>query len=109
MKSEPATVASEMDNNPPDLEPRRPPASSGSPSPNSSRLPRARGWSSRLKMLVAVGAVLLLSLGSLGAYSLFRGGRGAARPDLVLHKVKYDRLELTVVERGALESARNSD
>ncbi len=37
------------------------------------------------------------------------GNKGAARPDLVLFKVKYDRLQLTIVERGTLESAHNSD
>lgn len=33
----------------------------------------------------------------------------AARPDLVLYKVKYDNLKLTIVERGTLESAKNSE
>jgi multidrug resistance efflux pump len=32
-----------------------------------------------------------------------------ARTDLVTHKVKYGKLELTIVERGALESANNND
>jgi multidrug resistance efflux pump len=31
------------------------------------------------------------------------------RTDLVTHKVRYETLELTIVERGALESANNSD
>ncbi len=34
---------------------------------------------------------------------------GAVRPDLVLHKVEFGRLELTIVERGSLESAHTSD
>jgi multidrug efflux pump subunit AcrA (membrane-fusion protein) len=33
----------------------------------------------------------------------------SARTDLILHKVNYGRLELTIVERGALESANNHD
>lgn len=37
------------------------------------------------------------------------GGRGGNRPDLVLHRVGYETLQLTIVERGALESADNRD
>jgi HlyD family secretion protein len=33
----------------------------------------------------------------------------AARTDLILHPVRYGRLELTIVERGALESSNNHD
>jgi multidrug resistance efflux pump len=107
MKSEPATVASTPDS-PPPLE-ALPATNNGSPSPGRSRLPRAAGWSNRAKLLAAAGAILVLSLGSVGAYSLFHNPLGATRPDLVWHTVKYDRLELTIVERGALESARNND
>jgi HlyD family secretion protein len=59
-----------------------------------------------------VGIVAVAVLGVVGAgvaYALvvpnFRGGRA----DLVTHKVQKGRLELTIVERGALESANNSD
>src|SRR5207244_1055217 len=31
------------------------------------------------------------------------------RTDLLPHKVRYDRLELTIIERGALESTNNHD
>jgi HlyD family secretion protein len=44
-----------------------------------------------------------------GAIVLLAGGKMAARPDLVLHQVKRGRLEMTIVERGALESGKNSD
>jgi len=60
-------------------------------------------------VLIGVGAFLVLSLGGVGAYQWVHSARGASRADLVLHTVKYDRLELTVVERGALESSKNSD
>jgi multidrug resistance efflux pump len=60
-------------------------------------------------VLVGAGGVLVLGLIAVGVLLLIRNPLGAARPDLVLHKVKYDRLELTVIERGALESAKNSD
>jgi multidrug resistance efflux pump len=51
----------------------------------------------------------VLGLGAFGAYHWATSARAGTRPDLVLHKVKKDRLELTIVERGALESAKNSD
>ena len=35
--------------------------------------------------------------------------KGANRPDLLLHTVKHEDLDLTVVERGTLESADNRD
>src|SRR5579885_2500747 len=111
MKSEPATVASPP-SNPPEpasrlAEPNSPP--NGSPSHGPSRLPRAQGFSSRFKLLAAAAVLLVTGLGPGGAYQLLHNAHGAARPDLVLHKVKRDRLELTIVERGALESAKNSD
>ena len=39
----------------------------------------------------------------------FTGGSKANRPDLLLHTVKNEDIDLTVVERGALESADNRD
>jgi multidrug resistance efflux pump len=56
-----------------------------------------------------VGALLVVGLGGAGAYEWLHSARAASRGDLVLHKVKKDRIELTIVERGALESAKNSD
>jgi multidrug resistance efflux pump len=48
-------------------------------------------------------------LGIATVYALvWRPFRGA-RPDLLTHRVEYGRLELTIVERGALESATNAD
>lgn len=40
---------------------------------------------------------------------MFTGRSGGNRPDLLLHTVKHEDLDLTVVERGALESADNRD
>ncbi|OAI44926.1 hypothetical protein AYO44_13415 [Planctomycetaceae bacterium SCGC AG-212-F19] len=72
-----------------------------------SRLPQPRRWTTRTKMLgVLVG--LLVVAGTSGGYFLIRDPR-ASRNDLVTYKVRSERLELTIVERGALESARNSD
>jgi HlyD family secretion protein len=108
MKSEPATVASTL-NDPSDPMSRLPETGNGSPRPGPSRLPRARGLGSRAKLLMGAGVLLVLALGSVGAYEWLHAVRAGARPDLVLHKVKKDRLELTIIERGALESAKNSD
>ena len=40
---------------------------------------------------------------------VFTGRASGNRPDLLLHTVKHEDLDLTVVERGALESADNRD
>jgi multidrug efflux pump subunit AcrA (membrane-fusion protein) len=53
--------------------------------------------------LLAIGTVTLSSLG------FIRLGGSSARPDLITHKVAYEDLQLTITERGALESAENSD
>lgn len=50
----------------------------------------------------------MLIAGAIAAYSVF-GGQKGTRPDLILHKVKFEPLDLTVVERGALESADNRE
>jgi multidrug resistance efflux pump len=71
------------------------------------RLPKKTSRGRRGKLLV-IGAVVVLAVTAVttvGAARVFR----PARVDLVTHTVKPDRLELTVVERGALESANNHD
>ncbi len=40
---------------------------------------------------------------------VFTGRASGNRPDLLLHTVKHEDLDLTVVERGALESSDNRD
>jgi HlyD family secretion protein len=40
---------------------------------------------------------------------LYVAGLRTTRADLLTHTVRYDKLQLSVVERGALESAENSD
>src|SRR5262249_20135468 len=72
-----------------------------------SRVPRSPRWSLRARLLAAVGGVLIVA-GIGTAYALLHGPtRG--RADLVTHRVHKERLELTIVERGALESAKNAD
>lgn len=50
--------------------------------------------------------MVVVVLSSLGVVRLW--GR-PTRPDLIRHRVAYDRLQLTITERGTLESAENSD
>jgi multidrug efflux pump subunit AcrA (membrane-fusion protein) len=79
----------------------------GPPVLAASRLPQPRRWTTRTKMFgVLVG--LLVVAGTSGGYFMMRGPRNN-RTDLVTYKVRSERLELTIVERGALESAKNSD
>jgi multidrug resistance efflux pump len=121
MKSDPATAAATPNQL---LEPvDRPPDQNGSPSPKSTQptapnslaakgpvsLPRAKGWSRRKKMLVFGGAGLVVLLVVTGVLLLIFNPLHKGRTDLVLHTVKYGRLELTIFERGALESGKNSD
>jgi HlyD family secretion protein len=60
-------------------------------------------------VLVLVG-VAIFGLGGAGvAYAWIWHPFRAVRGDLVTHTVHHGRLELTIVERGALESAKNTD
>src|SRR5947209_3773565 len=99
MKSEPATVASAT-NTPTDNEARRP-GLSNSPTHGPSRLPRSQGWSSRAKLLIAGGAALLVVVVALGTWQWLHAAHTVTRHDLELYKVGYDRIELTIIERGA--------
>jgi RND family efflux transporter MFP subunit len=82
----------------------------GSPRSSPTRLPKARGLSRRGKLLLYGGAGLavLLFLGVPSWLLIAKPFKGR-QTELVPHVVKYERLELTIVERGALESAQNSD
>lgn len=79
--------------------------------PNSGRPTRNRtGSKSRSPFFIAAfvsGVLLLLIGGSLVGYFFFV--KKAARPDLILHTVKRENLEMTVVERGTLESSENRE
>jgi len=78
------------------------------PSRRPSRLPKARRLSRRNKILIAL-AVTVLVLGSAVGIILAKPFKHDVRADLVTHRVQFGRLELTIVERGALESANNHD
>jgi HlyD family secretion protein len=83
---------------------------SSTPSRIPSRLPKARRWSKRAKILLAL-AIALFVVGIIGGagYILVAKPFRDVRTDLITHRVDYGRLELTIVERGALESANNHD
>src|SRR5947209_2594245 len=74
-----------------------------------SRVGKVRHWSKRTKLLVSglIGLVAVVVLG--GAYVLIERPFQKTWDNLVTHEVRYGRLELTIVERGQLESATNSD
>src|SRR5437773_2709028 len=57
---------------------------------------------------VAIGVGAAVLAGGI-LYYIFAGASKVNRPDLLLHTVKHEDLDLTVVERGTLESADNRD
>jgi multidrug resistance efflux pump len=81
----------------------------GSPGLSPSRLRKTAGWRTRTKLLVAGGAVLVILVCVVGATAYMGRGFGRAHTDLVPYKVKYERLPLTIVEKGTLESKKNND
>jgi multidrug resistance efflux pump len=78
------------------------------PSRKPSRLPPPRRFSKRGKILLGSGLGLLALVLVAFLYRYVTKPKDA-RADLITHKVQYGRLELTIVERGALESANNHD
>jgi multidrug efflux pump subunit AcrA (membrane-fusion protein) len=57
---------------------------------------------------VAVGALLAVAGGAVAGWYVL-SGRNTLRPDLLLHAVKKEKLQVTIVERGNLESAENNE
>src|SRR5262245_46402011 len=88
-------------------------ASPTSPSLNPSPKPRQRKRSNPLwmaaKLVTGLLTVSLLGLVALAMTGIWRPWGTTARADLILHTVKYERLQLTVTERGQLEAAENND
>src|SRR5260370_6402778 len=78
------------------------------PSRRPSRIPKARRLSRRSKILIALGVCFLVLVAG-GVVIWAKPFKHDVRADLVTHKVQFGRLELTIVERGALESANNHD
>jgi multidrug efflux pump subunit AcrA (membrane-fusion protein) len=56
-----------------------------------------------------IALVLLLAVGGTGVAGwYFYARRNAARPDLILHTVKKEKLQITITERGSLEPSDNT-
>jgi HlyD family secretion protein len=60
------------------------------------------------KFLIAIAVILVLVAGAAGGYYLFFDSEPTYE-GLLTHTVRYEPLQLTVVERGFMESAENSD
>src|SRR6266446_3390840 len=73
-----------------------------------SRLPQARRLGKSPKVFLALAALLLVA-GGAGAAYWFIIRPGGPREDLLTHPVHKEKLRVTVVERGTLESALNRD
>ncbi|HET6572189.1 MAG TPA: hypothetical protein VFG68_01195 [Fimbriiglobus sp.] len=107
---------------PPDATPVHlsPASANGHPTPAPHPHPPARprrgrrwyAWGATLATLVVLvgGAVALVpAIGSALHIPGLAGLFTSKRPDLILHKVKPEYLQVTVVERGTLESSENKD
>jgi multidrug resistance efflux pump len=81
------------------------PGQNGSPHPAGKKAARPR---SRLGFILAGGLIAVLAVAGVAGYTLTAGQKGP-RPDLILYKVHPEPLNLTVVERGGLESADNRE
>jgi HlyD family secretion protein len=75
----------------------------------SSPLPKPQGWSRRARTLTAIAVIAVLVASLVGASWLIFGGFAADSFAGPIWTVKREKLVLTIVERGALESVENSD
>lgn len=122
MTSQPATVpvpgipSTEKPATPPpaSLSPMnsQPPGPMNSQPPGPSRIPKSKGPAKLVRGLILFGGMIgvasLLFLGSV-ATGLVKGFSKTARPDLITHFVQYEPLQVTITERGQLESAENKE
>jgi multidrug efflux pump subunit AcrA (membrane-fusion protein) len=79
------------------------------PTASPSRRPPRRRFGAGAKVGIASAAVVLLVAGGVVAYQVATKAFTGPRNDLVWHVVAYEPLPMTIVERGALESANNQD
>jgi multidrug efflux pump subunit AcrA (membrane-fusion protein) len=83
--------------------------SNGSPSPAPTRLPRAKRKKKRARLFVLLALALVLPVAAGATWYVVRGRSLQRTDNLVTHTVAYEKLALTIVERGSLESAENRD
>jgi HlyD family secretion protein len=83
--------------------------SNPSPVRSSSRLPRARGWSNG--RIAATALIAFLVVGSIVVGVLWKVGAvfGGSRYTGLTIPVVRERLKITIIARGSLESAKNND
>jgi multidrug efflux pump subunit AcrA (membrane-fusion protein) len=79
----------------------------GSPHPTPARPTKPQAAKKKTRLYLIVGALVLAACG-LAAYAITAGPK-ASRTDLIPYTVRFKPLNLTVVERGALESADNRE
>jgi HlyD family secretion protein len=80
----------------------------GSPIPVPSRLPKARKLGRGSKWLIALLVLIVAGGVSFGGWYFF-AHRNTTLPGLILHKVKKENMQITITERGSLESAENNE
>src|SRR5262245_32813423 len=81
----------------------------GAPGHKPSGSSRPRGRKSRARLLVVLAVLAVLGVGAWLAYGYITRTFGAPRTDLVTHTVRREKIQVTIVERGALESQNNND
>ncbi|HEY7428908.1 MAG TPA: hypothetical protein VH682_32050 [Gemmataceae bacterium] len=73
------------------------------------RLPsKARGWKRRSKWLIALLMLLAATGSALGGW-YFYSHRNVVPPQLILHPVAREKMQITIVDRGSVESAENNE
>src|SRR5262249_23347350 len=80
----------------------------GSPHPSPTSRPGKPPRASRKGYLLVAGLLAVVAVGGVATHVAPASPKGA-RPDPILYKVHHEPLNLTVVERGALESADNRE
>jgi multidrug resistance efflux pump len=78
-------------------------------SPNSNPHEIGEGGGRKFPLYLILGGAGIAILAAAILLYAFTSGRKTDRPDLLLHTVKNEDIDLTVVERGAVESADNRD
>src|SRR5690349_4724746 len=111
MTEQPVIVTAPASNLPPVLKAQASPngAESANGSPSHAPAHRGKPRQSKLSRRLTLGGIVVGLIGVAGFFYWLTTPAKAQRTDLILEKVKFEPLNLTVVERGALESADNRE